>query len=295
MKLSSLFSLAIAAGMEKDPRGKTNLKKQLPNPYADTRILNGEPDTNVKRILVGIDIDPAELVVAERLRQQGGLDLVIAHHPEGKAWAVFYEVMRLQVDLLKNFGVPQDEATELLKERIAEVERKVLPANHSRSVDVARLLDIPFMCLHTPADNHAQDFMYKLLKENKPKQLGDILDILKDVPEYKIATFENNAPRLIAGSARANLGKVYVEMTGGTEGPKKVYAKLYKLGVRTLICMHMSEEHLSEVKDKSMNVVIAGHIASDNLGLNLLLDAVEKKGREEFQVINCSGFRRVKR
>jgi hypothetical protein len=40
-------------------------------------------------------------------------------------------------------------------------------------------------------------------------------------------------------------------------------------------------------------VVIAGHIASDNLGLNLLLDAVEKHGA--FEVLECSGFRRVKR
>jgi putative NIF3 family GTP cyclohydrolase 1 type 2 len=295
MKLSSLYSLAVESGIEKDPRGKAILKKELPHPYADTRILHGSPDTNVKRILVGIDIDPAELVVADRLRQQGGLDLVISHHPEGKAWAVFYDVMRLQIDLLKSLGIPLKEATGLLKERMAEVERRVLPANHSRSVDVARLLDIPFMCMHTPADNHVYWFIQKLLREKKPKQLAGILRLLNDIPEYQIATTENNAPRIIAGSSKAATGKVYVEMTGGTEGSKKVYGKLYKLGVRTIICMHLSEEHFSEVKDKNINVIIAGHIASDNLGLNLLLDNIEKKAKEEFQVINCSGFRRVKR
>jgi hypothetical protein len=39
--------------------------------------------------------------------------------------------------------------------------------------------------------------------------------------------------------------------------------------------------------------VIAGHIASDTLGLNLLLDAVGRRGG--FEVLECSGFKRVPR
>ncbi|MCM8763001.1 MAG: NGG1p interacting factor NIF3 [Candidatus Omnitrophica bacterium] len=295
MRLSDFYNLALALGREKDPRPKTILKRESASLYPDTQILYGKPDTQVRRILVGIDIEAQEILLADRLRQQGGLDLVISHHPEGRAWAIFYEVMKLQIDMLTNLGVPLKEAAELLEERKQEVERKVLPQNHNRAVDVAELLDIPFMCMHTVADNHAQWFMDKLLREKKPKQLGDILDILKEVPEYKIAASENNPPRIIAGAKHAAVGKIYVEMTGGTEGPKKVYAKLYKLGIRTLVCMHLSEEHFKEVKDNALNVVIAGHTASDNLGLNLLLDNIEKRAKEELQVINCSGFRRVKR
>jgi hypothetical protein len=41
--------------------------------------------------------------------------------------------------------------------------------------------------------------------------------------------------------------------------------------------------------------VIAGHISSDTLGLNLLLDRVEKASGEKLEVINCSGFRRISR
>jgi len=57
--------------------------------------------------------------------------------------------------------------------------------------------------------------------------------------------------------------------------------------------MHLSEEHLKKVKDANLNVVIAGHISSDNLGLNLLLDRIEKE--EKLDCINCSGFRRIRR
>jgi hypothetical protein len=33
-------------------------------------------------------------------------------------------------------------------------------------------------------------------------------------------------------------------------------------------------------------------MASDTLGMNLLLDAVERAGQQKFSVIECSGFRR---
>ena len=42
-----------------------------------------------------------------------------------------------------------------------------------------------------------------------------------------------------------------------------------------------------------IDVVVAGHIASDNLGINLLLDKLNKKTK--LRIYECSGFRRVKR
>jgi putative NIF3 family GTP cyclohydrolase 1 type 2 len=57
--------------------------------------------------------------------------------------------------------------------------------------------------------------------------------------------------------------------------------------------MHLSEEHFKKVKEKHINVVVAGHIASDNIGMNLLLDKIQQKGKLE--IIGCSGFRRIER
>lgn len=287
MKLSSLFNLAIKFGQQHDPRGKGNFR------YADSQLLYGAGDREVKKIIVGIDIEVAEILLADKIRQNGGLDLVIAHHPEGKAWASFYEVMQLQIEMLKKVGIPHSVAEALVEERKREVERKVLPANHMRAVDAAKLLDMPFICLHTVADNFASFFIHKLLNNQKPKKLQEIIDILEKIPEYKLAKEEKCGPRIILGSPRRQVGKVFVEMTGGTEGPRNVFDKLYKLGVRTLVVMHLSEEHFKKVTDANLNVVIAGHISSDTLGLNLLLDKIEKE--EKLEIIECSGFRRIKR
>jgi putative NIF3 family GTP cyclohydrolase 1 type 2 len=57
--------------------------------------------------------------------------------------------------------------------------------------------------------------------------------------------------------------------------------------------MHIGEEHLKFARENHMNVVVAGHMASDTLGINLLLDELEKK--EKIEVISCSGFRRYSR
>jgi putative NIF3 family GTP cyclohydrolase 1 type 2 len=290
MKLSQLYNQVVKLGSERDPR----LRKRISS-YADTAILYGNPDTEVKKIFVGIDIEVGELLLADRIRQRQGIDLVISHHPEGKAYAALHEVMQLQVDILNRAGIDKRVAQELLDERKQEVERKILPQNHNRPVDAARLLDLAFMCIHTPADNHVYWHIKGLMEREKPKRVQDIVDILKDVDEYKLAAGGLTGPRIILGNPKRQVGKILIEMTGGTEGSKDVFDKLYKVGVRTLICMHLSEEHFKKVKDANLNVVIAGHISSDTLGLNLLLDRIEKEAKETFQTINCSGFNRIRR
>jgi hypothetical protein len=182
-----------------------------------------------------------------------------------------------------------------LDERMREVERRVMPNNHSRPVDAARLLDMPFMCLHTPADNHVFAFLQKLMRMKRPERLEDVIDILLNIPEYRQAKTDLVGPKIILGSPKRKVGKILLEMTGGTEGSKDVFMRLRRSGVRTLISMHLSEEHLKKVKDADLNVVIAGHISSDTLGLNLLLDGISRESGEELKVIGCSGFRRVKR
>ncbi|MFH0827015.1 MAG: NGG1p interacting factor NIF3 [Candidatus Omnitrophota bacterium] len=288
MRLSRLYQRVIKFGKDRDPRRRTTIRS-----YSDTAILFGDPDIQVQTILIGIDIEVAELLLADRLREKRRLDLVISHHPEGKAYASLYMVMQLQVDLLKKVGVPEIEARRLLEQRCWEVERKLLSANHMRPVDAARLLNLPFMCVHTPADNHAHAFLQGIMDKEKPKKIRNILDILMGIPEYQQASLHQAGPRVILGNPERPVGKVLIEMTGGTEGPRDVFDKLYKAGVRTLICMHLSEEHFKKVKDTHLNVVIAGHISSDTLGLNLLLDRIEKE--EVLQFIDCSGFKRIRR
>lgn len=317
MKLIDIYNFAIKRGLEKDPRTKNEIRdelgrarkefrtlkgvdkvcydrERLRHPYADTRILYGDPDKDIKTIIVGIDMEAGEILLADRLNEKGmSIDLVMAHHPEGAAWAGFYDVMYMQANVLRKFGIPLDIANSLLKERVEEVRRAVAPANHLRNVDVARLLDMPLMCVHTPADNHVTNYLQNLFDRKRPAKLSQVLGILKNIPEYSDGLRKKAGPRLLVGDPDKPAGKVFVDMTGGTEGSKKVFARLSQAGVGTIVAMHLSEEHFKSAKDEHINIVIAGHIASDTLGLNLLLDSLEKK--ERFKIIPCSGFVRIRR
>lgn len=317
MRLSDIYRIVVEKGMEKDPRSRLQIKEELAkakkefrklkgidakcydkerftNPYADTRILNGSPDRDIHTIMIGIDMEGPELLTADRLNEKGReVDLVMAHHPEGSAYANFYDVMHLQEAALAKLGIPLEVGKELLKERIGEVGRAVSAANHLRSVDIARLLDIPYMCVHTPADNHVNNFLQKIFDKKKPGTLADALNILKNIPEYTDALKKNAGPHILIGEPKKKTGKIFVDMTGGTEGSKRIFARLSQAGVGTIVAMHLSEEHFKQAKAEMVNVIIAGHIASDTLGLNLLMDELEKK--EKFRIIPCSGYVRVKR
>lgn len=317
MLLRKIYETVVAKGIEKDPRGKDTVKKTLEkrvktyenmkedekeffdaeslvNPYADTRILNGTGDEDIKTALVGIDMEMAEILLADRLSSKGQkIDLVISHHPEGKAYANFYEVMHMQADILNKFGVPINVAESLLENRIKEVERRLSPVNHTRAVDVAKLLNVPFLCVHTPADNMVASYLQQVFDEKKPDTLEDITKILKEIPEYREAAKNNAGPKILLGSKDRRAGKIFVDMTGGTEGAKDIFENLVNSGVNTIVVMHLSEDHRKEAEKYHMNAVLAGHISSDNLGMNLMFDEIQKT--DSLEVLPCSGYRRFSR
>lgn len=265
-------------------------KEALENPYLDSRIYHIAEDKEIKNVLAGIDIGPAEILMAKELNQ---IDLVIAHHPVGKGLANLADVMDLQCDVLNYYGVPINIAEGLMKERISEVARGVNAANHQRTVDAAKLLKVNLINSHTPCDNLAAKFLKNLIDQKKPERISDLIDLLKEIPEYKEAIKIGAGPKIFVGNLENRCGKIALtEITGGTEGSSKLYQKMANAGIGTVVSMHQSEEHRKEAEESHLNVVIAGHASSDSLGLNLFLDELEKK---EIQIIPCSGLIRISR
>lgn len=314
MELKRLYQEIIKKGIEADVRSRKEieaiLKKRkqeyeklnkkekehfdldtLFNPFSDTRVLYGDLKSNITSIIVGIDVDGGELLLVDKLREKGKkIDLVVSHHPQGRAYANFYEVMDLQIDVFAKEGVSLSVCENLLEERKSQVARRVSAANHLRAVDIARLLDIKFLCMHTPCDNLAYQYLKKIIDKTKPKTLGEIIDMLLDISEYSAAANNNNPPRIVVGSKNSRCQNIHLEFTGGTEGPEEIYKELSSRGIDTIIAMHQSEEHFKKCKEFNINVIIASHIASDSLGVNLMCDYLESK--EKFTIYEFSGFRR---
>ncbi|MEL7667391.1 MAG: NGG1p interacting factor NIF3 [Actinomycetota bacterium] len=316
MKLGDIYTTAIAAGIEADARTRPEIDhvlasakneydelaedekeffdtERLTNPYDDTRICVGDPDLEVRGLITGIDMEVGEVVLADRLRERGApIDLVFAHHPEGPGYANLHRVMYMQADLWAARGVGIGVADAMIAPRAEEVRRKIMPVNHYRAIDAARLLGLASMSCHTPADNNVNRFVQDLIDGEAPRTLDDLVRLLHSVPEYGDAAKKGYGPILVRGSGSARCGTCVVDMTGGTEGPTEALDKLVAVGVDTLVGMHYSEEHRKHAEKLHLNLVIAGHVSSDALGMNLVLDRIEGQGVEVFCT---SGMVRVRR
>ena len=317
MKLKDIYDICVRTGIEYDARDREEIDRvlaenkkaydkleadereffdtqKLSNPYSDTRICAGDPDQEIRGAIVGVDMEPGEVVLADRLRERGEpIDLIFAHHPEGPG---LREPPRGHVSPGRSVGHARciDRAADaLIAPRAEEIHRRIMPVNHYRAIDAARLLGFASMSCHTPADNAVNSFVQASLDEAAPLTLSDIVKALRQIPEYRDAALKGYGPIVVQGSESGRAGRIVVDMTGGTEGPTEALNRLSDAGVGTLVGMHYSEEHRKRAEELKVNLVIAGHISSDVLGMNLILDAIQREG--DLQVVPTSGMVRFSR
>ncbi len=226
MKLIEMYKIAVEAGIDADPRGREGVMKTLArrkkeydalpdakkalydqedlwDPYIDSGLLCGDPDTEVKKVMAGIDLDSGEVAVAGVMNDRGaGIDALVAHHPHATGYAALHEVMEMQAENMVRYGVPINIAEGLMRDRVDEVSRKISPRNHTQAVDAARLLGIPFIATHTMADNMVFAFLEKLFAEKGAETVGDVMSVLKELPEYQAAMKVKAGPTLFSGSEK---------------------------------------------------------------------------------------------
>ncbi len=263
-------------------------KERLNNPYMDSGIWvdNGKA---VKKALAGIDVCSGEIMLAKSL----GADTVINHHPLGKGLAMLDEVMHLQAEVLALYGVPINIAESLMRVRISEVGRGVHASNSYKTIDAAKLAGVNLMNVHTPGDNLVADFLKKTIEKKKPEYVGELVELIANIEEYKESARRGSPVKIFSGAEERRAGKIALtEITGGTEGAKTIYREMANAGIGTIVAMHLSEEHRKNAEEAHLNVVVASHIASDSLGMNLFLDELAKKGIE---IIPYGGLIRIKR
>lgn len=318
--IQKLYDIMLQTGQKNDPRTQKEIdamladrkkayekldakkkkffnKESLVNPYGDSGVMYGDMNRKVKSVMVCIDADKQEVVLAHALRgSKNEVDMIITHHPEGRGLVNLTKVMDIQETVMNQHGVPINIVEKLLSKRVTELDRGLHPINHYQHIDAARLLDIPYMCCHTPADNSVHTFLENFIKgrEKKLKTVGDLMEAWFDIEEFAEAEKLGMGPMIFAGSPTSKLGKIaVVGMTGGTSGHDDIFEELSRAGVGTVITMHMGSKPRDIAEKHHLNVVVTGHMSSDSLGVNLVLDHMEKAGLEK--IVPAGGFIRVKR
>ncbi len=319
MTLHELYELSIELGIAMDVRGAEGIRRvlearrqeyealpaweqafydleRLRNPFGDVRIARGPDDVELRTVLLGIDIDAADIQLADALAGHGRpIDAVIAHHTPntGVAPNLAYDIMDVNVDMLVAQGVPREDAVGVIKPYVDERWRNNEDM-HRLGPTTAALLDLPLACIHTPADYAFEVGIAAAVERDRPATTGAVLESLMTFPEVQSAARFGALPRIMSGAPDWPTGRFVVKGGGGKIYPPGAYPLLGAAGVNTVIQIGCGPEHARAAQAAGVCIIRVPHAACDNIGINLLFDDVERTlGRLE--VIGCRGFERISR
>ena len=279
VKLSEIYDICVRKGIAADARDRSEIDRvlndrrhtydkleevdkeffdfeSLVNPYADTRICAGDPETDVRGMLVGVDMEVGEVLLADRLREKGEpIDLVFAHHPEGPGYANLHEVMYMQADLWAAQGVSIAAADALIAPRAQEVQ----PPDHAGQ-PLSRGRRRPAARAGVDVVPHAGGQLGQRVRpvvprrrEARPRWRRRSRRCARS-PSTPTRPAKATDPRWSAARRARGPGRIVVDMTGGTEGPTDALDRLSQSGVGTLVGMHYSEEHKKRAEELKLNL-----------------------------------------
>lgn len=241
------------------------------------------PGSGIRRVMIGIDIGPAEMLLAKQL----GFDCVIAHHPAGFVPDRF-SVYQRHVLQMTSFGVPRDMAERMVETRRAQLTATTSTDNYDRTPSVAKLLEMPFLNIHNPWDEmgrrRMQDTVDAHIQKYSDATVGSVITALGAMAEFQMA---ETRIEVRAGSAEAPAGRVVVSHGAYTNGGYAVASAYLRRGANTVICIHFPVDDAVRISREGLgNLVVAGHIASDSVGITPFVQELRGRGLE---VICMSG------
>jgi putative NIF3 family GTP cyclohydrolase 1 type 2 len=255
------------------------------HPPADSTIYVSGSD--LKKVMFGIDIGAAELMLAKQL----GCDGVIAHHPAGgSARLNFPEVLTRHVELMVEHGVPTPSARDAIQSMLTQALLRTQTSNFDHVPSVARLLEMPFMNVHLPLDEVGRRMMVETIDQHlesldHPPLVQDAIDALNEMPEFAQAQTRIMVP---VGAVDRPLGRIAVVHGAGTNGGYSVAKAYFDAGINTVLYIHVAPDQAERLRaNTSGNLIVSGHISSDMIGINPFVAKLEEAGVE---VVRMSGL-----
>jgi hypothetical protein len=242
------------------------------------------PGARISHILLGIDVGAAELFMARQL----GYHAVVAHHPAGSA-GPFWEVYHRHVDQMTAAGVPSTVAEAAVAERIEAFQAAAQRENYDHAASVARLLETPFLNIHSPLDEVGRRIMQatadEALAASPALTVAGLRDALLALPAFAAARTRMQVP---LGAWDAPAGRVVVSHGAYTNGGYPVAKAYLTHGVDTLCMIHFPLEDAQRLAAEGVrgNILVMGHIAGDSVGI---LPYVARLRAEGLEVTTFSG------
>jgi len=236
-----------------------------------------QPGEGIRRVLFGIDLKAPELMLAA----DRGFDCAISHHPVGGASTLrFHKVLERHITQMVAAGVPAAVAEDTMRGTIEE--RRILSSmsNYDHDPSVARLLDLPYLNIHTPLDEIGRRSMAEAAASlGADATIAELTEHLRT----SFGEFRNAATEIEVrvGKPENRIGKVVVSHGAGTNGGYPVAKAYFDHGIDTVVYIHCRPADAKRLRDEfgaAKTLVVAGHIASDSVGINPYIDRLRVEG-----------------
>ena len=237
------------------------------------------PGEEIQRVLIGIDIKSPELKIAKDL----GYDVALSHHPTGgDARLRFFEVLYRHMDQMIAGGVVDSVAQTIIDELAEGHKALAAMTNYDHDPSVARLLDLPYLNIHTPLDEIGRHRM-----QTAADQLPETATVAELMSHFstQFGEFANAGTEieLRVGKPENAIGKVVMSHGAGTNGGYPVAKAYFEHGVDTVIYIHCRPDDSKKLIKEfghEKNLIITGHIVSDSIGINPYIDKLRELGLE---------------
>ena len=234
---------------------------------------------NINKVLVGIDIGTAELMLAKQLE----CDAVIAHHPIGATAVNFYKVFDRHIDYMVGHGVPKKIAREVVEKLKERIETRNHANIYSNVVGAAKALAMPLVNIHQPCDEYMRQVILHAIKAGGTDYVSDIVKSISKIPEFRHAATQ---VQVRFGNQNNRAGHWALVVAAGTNGGFNIAKAYFQHGVSTVIYLHIDYGELMKMREEKLegNLVVMGHLAGDSIGLNGLAEHLENLGIETVRV-----------
>ncbi|MGH2485372.1 MAG: hypothetical protein ACRDHE_05095, partial [Ktedonobacterales bacterium] len=142
-----------------------------------------QPGTRISSVLVGLEVNPADLFMARQL----GYHAVVAYRPSGYAGPVGVRMAR-HVERMVAADVPRAVAVEVSTPRALVLRGEAQAGNYDYASSVARMLEMPFVTVYDPLTEVGRRILQQCLDEHLSglvaPTLGDLRDAVMVLPSF---------------------------------------------------------------------------------------------------------------
>lgn len=228
------------------------------------------------RVMTSINATTGDLLLAKQL----GCDGYLLHHPlAGAARRNFHLVFDRMVELMTEHGLTRDDARSVVE----DLARRSRFADHLSDWDhlaaAAANVGITLLNVHLPADELGRRVMVEAVRTlGADARVRDVVAALRTIPEL---AHDANEFIIVPGGDDQPAGRVAVMHAGGTNGGASVATALFERGVGTVVYIHLSGDDAKRLEDRAREgkpgrIVVTGHLASDAIGMNILLEHFQR-------------------